>query len=512
MHHALSIPELLAAIFEQINDQDMADDTLSALAQTCRAFHPTALDFLWASVCNVKWFLRLLPSDARTNHSAEELRNLRSTIKRDLTAAEWDNFHKYTSRVQELDLHQVQPGDNELFIATLRLCPFRPAFPKLRSLIMNFTASRFLPSISTFLCPSLESLKLAIEVTRDYSNSELSDLRALGAKCPKLRTLYIHFNHQSWTTFMSEMVCGCHYVNKFYCGRPLSNAALHHVARLPNLEELRIGTHSLWSLPLSESATAPSSSTRKSTSESSTTSDNGEFLLSIRSTPTILNLWSTAMPSTTDINKTLEWLSTLDGPSSLVDFEWQAIDYRPFQNRPEPSVFESLFRFHSLRRLTIDGICALPFNNNFLQALAEAYPQLEALSLNWKTGWREPQITIHGLARLFKGCRNLGELQIAINARVIDPLPEALTGPSVQNTHIETLHLVDSPVRHPISVTGLLREILPRLSCVQDRSSGLSMDLNYLNTHSIVWHEVNKQCRANVPAEVSRILEELTKH
>jgi predicted component of type VI protein secretion system len=63
MHYALSIPELVAAIFKQIDDEDLRlwVDTLAALARTCRAFHPTALDTRWASVDDITWLLRLIP-------------------------------------------------------------------------------------------------------------------------------------------------------------------------------------------------------------------------------------------------------------------------------------------------------------------------------------------------------------------------------------------------------------------------------------------------------------------
>ncbi|KIJ20997.1 hypothetical protein PAXINDRAFT_95959 [Paxillus involutus ATCC 200175] len=114
---------------------------------------------------------------------------------------------------------------------------------------------------------------------------ELSDLKALGTICPKLKTLDIHFYDPSWSEILSEMVCGCHRVNRFACTTPLSNAALHHVARLPNLEKLRIYTHHLWSLPLPETATAPYFNIRGSLGEYSTTGDNDVFLLPIRSAP-----------------------------------------------------------------------------------------------------------------------------------------------------------------------------------------------------------------------------------
>ncbi|KAF9233466.1 hypothetical protein BU15DRAFT_66566 [Melanogaster broomeanus] len=480
MHHALSIPELLEAIFGQIDGEDVQlwDDTLVALAQTCHTFHPIALDFLWASVNDINWLLRLIPSDARTHYSAEELRNFQSilstlqsqTIRRDLTTAEWANFHKYTSRIRILDFQDVRWRECNLLISALRRCPCHPAFPKLESLTLDLIleSSQFLAGIGTFLGPNLKSFTLAIGAGPRDPDLELGDLRALGAACPKLNQLFVHFSHMSWQPIISEMVSGCHFVKEFYCDRPLSSAALRHVARLPSLKKLQIAPYSLWSLlpDPSEMETAPPFTTGESTSDPSTISDNGKFLLPIRSAPAVLNLWCRAVPSTEDVRRLFNWLASLDAPSLLVDLELKAGDYTPFQNHLGVSNFQPFFRFRSLLRLTLDGICALPFNNSALQDIAEAYPQLEALSLNWESGWREPQITLHGLAWLFKVCRNLRELKIAIDATVLDPLPEGLTGPSVQNIHIETLYLANSPIADPAAVAGLLQEILPRLSSV----------------------------------------------
>jgi hypothetical protein len=230
---------------------------------------------------------------------------------------------------------------------------------------------------------------------KKYDDYELSDLKALGTICPKLKTLDIHFYDPSWSEILSEMVCGCHRVNRFACTTPLSNAALHHVARLPNLEKLRIYTHHLWSLPLPETATAPYFNIRGSLGEYSTTGDNDVFLLPI-------------------------------------------------------------------------------------------------------APLREPRITIHGLARLFKGCRNLRILYLAIDATFVDPLPKELTGPSVQNTFIDTLYLVDSLVSHPTAVAGLLQKNLPCLHDVHNRSSSLETDLDYLSTHAVVWKKVSMRCEENI--------------
>lgn len=191
----------------------------------------------------------------------------------------------------------------------------------------------------------------------------------------------------------------------------------------------------------------------------------------IQSTPKLLSLWIGNVCHVEEIQGILHWLSVLTAPASLTSFEWKAADGRPFQNHLAVDAFGPLFRFGNLCRLTIEGICALPFDNNTLRTIAQSFPHLEELNLNWVVGWRNPDITIHGLAHLFKGCRNLCQVELAVNATVVDPLPEELKGPRVQNTHIQHLNVSDSPINAPEAVANLLLALLADLRIVQDRSS-----------------------------------------
>ncbi|KIJ65507.1 hypothetical protein HYDPIDRAFT_39442 [Hydnomerulius pinastri MD-312] len=468
MHRVLSIDEIIQAIFQQIDDQDrdqLWEDTLAALVRTCRTFHGPALEILWAAVQDIEWLIRIIPDDAYTKVSDESTHY---------------SFDKYASCIRELDLRGVSRGLDQLFVRVLRQRPSQLAFSKLTSLGLDFTCSQFLPCLSIFLTPKLLSFKLAIQDKKDYADSELSDLRALGTTCPDLQTLYLHFNHPEWSTFVSELVCTCHRIKKFYSGRPLSNAAVRHVTRLPNLEELQIATNSIRSIPLPNASLALASA-----------AGNYAFLRPIQSAPRVFSLWAAAQPSMGDTEAFLRWMSTLKAPSSLVEFDWKATDFRPYQNRLDPSVFRLLFGFSSLRRLTINGICALPLDNDTLKAMARALPHLEDLSVNWSSGWTEPRTTFHGLAWLFKGCRNLRELCIAIDATQVDPLPEELKGPLVQNIHLTELRLVDSSIVNARATALLLLELLPQLGRVYYCSSHQAFDPMHMSARSLLWAQVN---------------------
>ncbi|KIK82559.1 hypothetical protein PAXRUDRAFT_710493 [Paxillus rubicundulus Ve08.2h10] len=99
---------------------------------------------------------------------------------------------------------------------------------------------------------TLESFKFYISGEKKCSDPEFSDLKAL---VPSLkRSIFISMT-LAGTHSCQKWFCGCHRVNKFSCDGHLRKAALHHVARLQNLEKLRIDTNHLWSRPLPETAT-----------------------------------------------------------------------------------------------------------------------------------------------------------------------------------------------------------------------------------------------------------------
>jgi hypothetical protein len=58
-HHALSVPDIVRLVFDEIGDEDKT--ALARSARCCRAFHDTALDMLWKHLESVAPLRGLLP-------------------------------------------------------------------------------------------------------------------------------------------------------------------------------------------------------------------------------------------------------------------------------------------------------------------------------------------------------------------------------------------------------------------------------------------------------------------
>ncbi|KIJ58180.1 hypothetical protein HYDPIDRAFT_119842, partial [Hydnomerulius pinastri MD-312] len=85
----------------------------------------------------------------------------------------------------------------------------------------------------------------------------------------------------------------------------------------------------------------------------------------------------------------MRWSCTLDEPCTLVALDLAAIDRPPFQSHPTSFTFpalQPLLRVANLRDLNLDGLCELPFDNEMLRRMGEAFPYLEILSLNYDAG------------------------------------------------------------------------------------------------------------------------------
>lgn len=72
MHVALSIPELLACILEQLADDNA---TLARSAQCCKAFLDPSLNLLWAHLRSVHPLQQLLPTLYHNNGSFKQVRS-----------------------------------------------------------------------------------------------------------------------------------------------------------------------------------------------------------------------------------------------------------------------------------------------------------------------------------------------------------------------------------------------------------------------------------------------------
>ncbi|EIW86117.1 hypothetical protein CONPUDRAFT_140821 [Coniophora puteana RWD-64-598 SS2] len=124
-------------------------------------------------------------------------------------------------------------------------------------------------------------------------------------------------------------------------------------------------------------------------------------------------------------------------PSSLTDLfdalaahfnntTLRTLDVREFANRPpdvfiDQHTFSRLRTFQHLSQISIDtGRCAVDLDDNALLQMAEAWPNLMALSINPMTGWRRrSQVTFRGRITFISKLPQLSELGAAVDGNTL---------------------------------------------------------------------------------------------
>ncbi|KAJ7670041.1 hypothetical protein DFH06DRAFT_160104 [Mycena polygramma] len=169
MHPALALPEILEAVFHQVDLQPASDSptgtgyaALAIAARCCRHFCGPALDRLWAHMSDLMPLLHLLPG----------LLQLQGTfiLHRSIRREEWTRLISYSKRIRVLHYTNdpsVSPNiDASVFMQLYRLSHHQPLFPRLQVLV--FTAAR-LPVPELLIFQSDRLLRLDFHTKMDHT-------------------------------------------------------------------------------------------------------------------------------------------------------------------------------------------------------------------------------------------------------------------------------------------------------------------------------------------------------
>ncbi|KAI5899497.1 uncharacterized protein SCHCODRAFT_01146571 [Schizophyllum commune H4-8] len=200
----LEIPEILLLVCAELRTSKRLG-TLASLASTCSAMREPALDVLWEEQDSIVPLLQTLSQD-RVSESV-------LTLERYISQADWDHMQYYARRIKRLTLEaddgmlcgigsrrrdeDDDDDDEELYdedrdysieTSTLELLQSRaghePLLPNLRHLDYGELDSSWLPFITLFVNPSLQSLRIRPSI-EDESMNILATLPSL---CPNLIT------------------------------------------------------------------------------------------------------------------------------------------------------------------------------------------------------------------------------------------------------------------------------------------------------------------------------------
>ncbi|KAJ7779697.1 hypothetical protein B0H16DRAFT_1499618 [Mycena metata] len=259
MHPTLHIPELVGAVFRNLDPswtEDAQLQDLAVLARTCTGFHDIALDALWRHQYGILNLIRCMPADLWEVVEADAPQNNRPVRRilrpmRAIVPSDWDRVLKYSYRVKSLTsvgyAHYKWDSSGsidmvEIFQTLLHSAPAEHLLPNLTELAWHHAGTRAhastFPFIALFLSPRLTSLTIEeginlqdqeevfASLARSHSNltilrleSPFAPNRTLEARTQLIRTL----THVQWVKVGTVDV-----------------AALMHLGQLQSLDTLGV--------------------------------------------------------------------------------------------------------------------------------------------------------------------------------------------------------------------------------------------------------------------------------
>jgi hypothetical protein len=129
-----------------------------------------------------------------------------------------------------------------------------------------------------------------------------------------------------------------------------------------------------------------------------------------------------------------------------------------------PFSLETLFSFKNLLILELIGAILPGLDNDGLQKLAVAWPQLRVLILHQNAGlYRAPQVDLTGLVLLLEHCPELHQLTLSVNAIIDTKAPPAPPISRISNKLITSINFSNSPITKTAEVAAFLSAIVPNL-------------------------------------------------
>ncbi|KAF9792958.1 hypothetical protein BJ322DRAFT_90657 [Thelephora terrestris] len=474
MHPCLLLDDILRLVAVEIINLERPSAV--SFACTCRAIEASVMGVLWGSYQNdlINLF-RCFPSEVWEIRESDSSK-LYFDFKRHPSPPEWERVNRYASWMRTLIIYEDSTCPSPSSRAWRELRALRPAdlLPNLRSLEWYSAADTFV-YINLFLSPRLTSLN--VHVVPDVPNvgpildffpvETLEELRFQDSSGDRAVQDAISKLVLKTTAALRSIVVSS----------DLSDAAIQHVTRLPNLSDASVTFANLDRLSVSP--------------------DAGTFpLRTLETRVDGAGGWKYLLHNVKNLDSAVLFSSTVFQPEEIVAVFGFLIDkgfhqtlrrlFFAVQNQCDltPQVLAPLHKFESLTTLSVTSFCGpiqckSRLTNEALAQLAEALPQLVKLFLGaapcaTSTG----EITLAGLRPLSTHCIHLETLQIHFSAFDIpsDIPDDALSSPSDQeppgpnHCHLSQLVVGALPVSTSenslLIVAYFLHQLFPRLSDV----------------------------------------------
>ncbi|KXN86774.1 26S proteasome non-ATPase regulatory subunit 12 [Leucoagaricus sp. SymC.cos] len=527
LHDQEATRKLLEVIVESSNGKR----TLSRFARTCRAFCGPALDVLWRELDSLVPIIGLFPHNIMKKPRKPGFGLIRAPESED-----WIDVIKYCDRVRRITYNEATNNLATVF-PLLEDRPRAYILPNLEELTWKAQTASGLERASMFLNPTLKVINLQIESQLPQFGNFLADLAS--------RTKLTGFSFTSPTFLPDNFTDLLHNQKGLEKVELVAPGALGSdigkwSAKLPRLKSLQLDLtgHSAIAVEgffdkIKQSGydTPSSIGSHDSGIFSNEEFDYSEFKRSVirltdedeesvykRTGPfeRLSKLQLTGDIS--NINVFLDHLScdlthldlVIEDPPDRADWSdfcglvcekfgqtLQSLRITPTsklvskgEQTNVPLPLQGLSYLPALLRLDIDLPESCIFTPSDLERIGYACPSLEVLRLCPLARFQRtaPQISLEALGWLTRGCRNLQNLHVNVDAQP-GTIP-ILQNRSLSSPSLQRLHFSNSWIEDPLQVSVLLSHLAPNLGSVkwfQDKNRP-----HYNETHDKNWQLVSE--------------------
>ncbi|KAF7368288.1 hypothetical protein MVEN_00149800 [Mycena venus] len=476
MHKCWNVPELTRLILEELGKPipgNLAHITLHRLKTICRVLSYPALDLLWEEQYALVPLLKCLPSHLWD--VSDRIFKIRSPI----ASADWERVFVYSSRVKKFSDNPILdvPLDASVLEAIVMSQPMVSLFPNIREVCSDCNSNLF-PLLRFLLGPKLETAIFCL----DGPVWRLGVLPGLASKCTSLRNLSLSVRQGSHdrddaTAYISAFVAQLAHVRRVNV-TSLNAVAYLHLSHLLSLETLNVANLDSIPFPVGQGI-----------------SDGPFFPALHRLTLSMRNLPFAANFMSVPVNAPL-CAVFIDAQDPATEAELSAF-LRTFQahcsfNRltsvrlhvgeqsdrgrvirtthiMTSATLRPLLSFPNLRFLDIFSPQGFSFDDDFLAAMALAWPQIEQLIIGGRPPKKNPKPRVTALAVLSRNCPRLQHLSLTVDATQLqeDHSPRR---ERVVQTALHSANFNDSAIESASEVAALLSSIFPSLKRVKSSS------------------------------------------
>ncbi|KAG0702004.1 hypothetical protein DFH29DRAFT_851950 [Suillus ampliporus] len=466
------------------------NESLLALALTCKSFTGPALDLLWEELCGLAPLIRCLPQSL-WKEGKQKLE-----FQRAMTFDDWSIFCKYNHRVRSLDTEYdwVTPLDIEILRA-LSCPPFSPPLlPNLRSLAWGETTSETFLYIWLFVTPKLTTLNISRE-SLTFGPSEQSILSCISMLCPSIS----HFGFDSFKgseDTSTALQCWSH-LKSVKTGR-ISEAAILHLSNLPSLCVLH------FQLP----STPISANTQKllqrpvfcALRELDVTCEGSLALLDaffekLSIAPKAIHCVIThAVDSPRTLPALISRISNTCDHSSMEQVQFSITD-RPADHIASigAAAFQPLFAFRNLRSLSFRANYSVRLDDAVLLQMAKAWPLLGELFFSASYNLSH-DVTPHAFVSLLQHCPRLFSVAVFINWSTIDrhDISPVIPYQGFSHKTLSRVYFGSPRIGHPTRIAAFISAIAPNVGLIDAWDPDLHEDHPDFEKYSARWKLVQR--------------------